>query len=143
MELEPAAAFIERCANATKSMAQKSVRDAVSELTGQGYRIIGSCVLMGSGRPLPDLLAILASHPLLHTAEGHFFRDALKNACESCGLPVSCVPERELLSYGAARLGIASDELRRRASELGKSVGPPWRQDEKLCAIAGWMTLAD
>jgi hypothetical protein len=25
---------------------------------------------------------------------------------------------------------------------MGKLMGPPWRQDEKLAALAAWLTLA-
>jgi hypothetical protein len=80
---------------------------------------------------------------MIHTAEGDFYRDALKAACESCGLPVLGVKEKELVRQAAVALNIAADQLQLRAAELGKSIGPPWRQDEKLCAIAGWLALGN
>jgi hypothetical protein len=80
---------------------------------------------------------------MIHTAEGDFFRDALKTACESCGLPVLGVKEKELIRQAAAVLGVTADHLQLRAADLGKGLGPPWRQDEKLCAIAGWLALGE
>jgi hypothetical protein len=142
MKLEEAKAFLERCADTTRAMACNAVQAAVAELAGQGYQTAGSCILSSSARALPELAAILASHPLIHTAEGEFFREALRLACESCSLPVLAVKERELLSRCAAALRISSVEVERKASSLGKNIGPPWRRDEKLCAVASWLVLA-
>jgi hypothetical protein len=78
---------------------------------------------------------------LIHTAEGEFFRAAIRQGCESCGLAVSGVKERDLAACTASALGIPGEELLRRIADLGKLAGPPWRQDEKLCAMASWMML--
>jgi hypothetical protein len=143
MQLAGAEAFLDRCSAATRRMAETAVRDAVVELAGKGYNAVGACVLLGSGRPASGLAVTLRSHPMIHTAEGDFFRDALKTACERCGLPVIGVKEKELIGQAAAALGVTAEHLRLRAVELGKALGPPWRQDEKLCAIAGWLALRD
>lgn len=141
MQLAEAEAFLDRCGGATRRMAETAVREAVAELAGKGYAIAGACVLLGSGRPATSLAATLRSHPMIHTAEGDFFRGALKAACESCGLPVLGMREKELIRQAAATLGMAADDLRLRVAALGKSIGTPWRQDEKLCAMAGWLAL--
>jgi hypothetical protein len=141
MQLPEAEAFLDRCGAATRRMAETAVREAIAQSAGKGYTFAGACVLLGSGRPATDLAATLRSHPMIHTAEGDFFRNALKAACESCGLPVLGVKEKELLQKAAVALSIAPDHLQLRAAELGKSIGPPWRQDEKLSAIAGWLAL--
>jgi hypothetical protein len=143
MRLAEAEAFLDRCGAATQRMAETAVREVVAELAGKGYAAAGACVLLGSGRPATGLAPTLRSHPMIHTAEGDFFREALKGACESCGLPVLGVKEKELIRQAAAVLGVTADHLQLRAAELGKGIGPPWRQDEKLCAIAGWLALRD
>jgi hypothetical protein len=143
MQLAEAEAFLDGCGAATRRMAETAVREAVAELAGKGYAVAGACVLLGSGRPATSLAATLRSHPMIHTAEGDFFRGALKAACESCGLPVLGVREKELIRQAAATLGIATDDLHLRVAALGKNIGPPWRQDEKLCATAGWLALGD
>jgi hypothetical protein len=68
----------------------------VRELDGRHYRIVGSAVLLASGRPLPSLAKILGSHPLIHTAEGEFFRHAVRKACEGLKISVTAIREREL-----------------------------------------------
>jgi hypothetical protein len=47
------------------------------------------------------------------------------------------------MSRASAAIHISPAELQQRIAALGKTIGPPWRQDEKLCTIAGWLVLAD
>jgi hypothetical protein len=141
MSLPGATAFVQQCIAATGAMAQTAIRDAMSELTEKGYQFAGACVLLASGRPLGDLASTLASHALIHTAEGEFYREALKTACKACGFAASGIPERDLLSRATAILQLPADDLQQRIAALGKSLGPPWRQDEKLSALAAWISL--
>ena len=143
MKLADAEAFLKQCGDATLRVATASLRDAVSDLTSKGREIAGACILLGSGRPIADLAATLRSHAMIHTAEGQFFRSVLQRSCDSCGLPFVGVKEKELVSRATNGIRISAAELDRRISEIGKSIGPPWRQDEKLCAIAGWLVLSN
>ena len=136
MKLPQAEAFLQRTQEIAVEMAAASVKDAVARLSSDGYRVAGAAVLLGSGKPLPELARILAAHPLIHTAEGVFFREVLKSACEACGLAVAGIKEREVLEQCAAALRIPAVELQARLSAMGKALGPPWTQDEKLSAAA-------
>jgi hypothetical protein len=142
MAVNDARAFLGKCGNNAKAMAKSAIVDAIDNLNKQRLEVTVACILMRSGKATQDLTAILRSHALIHTAEGEFFRDALKSACEACGLPVSRVAERELTSRSAIAFGLKPKEVESRVLGLGKNLGPPWRQDEKLCALAGWLTLA-
>jgi hypothetical protein len=134
-----AEALIRRSIGATEALAVRAVRDAIEQIRTRGYEI-GACgILLAAGRPLPDLKAILASHALIHTAEGQMYREALARAAEACGLRVIGVKERELFDYVAAELRSTHDHLDRRLSAWGRSVGAPWRQDEKFAALAAWI----
>ena len=99
-------------------------------------------LLLASGRQLPALANILASHPLIHTAEGELFRDALRMASRECGMALAEVKERELLARAAADLGLPAAAIEQRLSAMGKVIGPPWRQDEKYAAMVAWLALA-
>jgi hypothetical protein len=90
---------------------------------------------------LPALDKILASHALIHTAEGEFYRNALVEAGEHCGLTVKGAKERELFEIGAAQLHLSIKQLERCIAELGRPIGPPWTQDQKYAALAAWLTL--
>ena len=84
-----------RCAVASLRLAQSALSELVGQLS-RDYRVTGAAMLLASGRPLPDLDRILASHPLIHTAEGEFFRQAFSEATEALGIPVTRIRERDL-----------------------------------------------
>jgi hypothetical protein len=106
-------------------------------LDARRYRIVGAAILLASGRPLPPLAKILAAHPLIHTAEGEFFRQAVRQACEGLQIPVTAIRMREL--DAGANTG---SELQRSIAGLGRSVGPPWTKDHKTAALAAALLLA-
>jgi hypothetical protein len=140
MALEDAEKYLERCSDATADMARRAVQDTLAELSD--YQVKGTCVLLASGRPLPAMARILASHALIHTAEGEFYRAALCHALEFCGLPVLGIKERELVAEAALALGRSVEDLQSTVAAFGKIAGPPWRQDEKLSALAAWLALS-
>jgi hypothetical protein len=39
-------------------------------------------------------------------------------------------------------LRLRPDDLTRRMVELGRSLGAPWSQDEKLATLVAWLALA-
>jgi hypothetical protein len=113
----------------------------VRELDERQYQIVGSAVLLASGRPLPSLSKILASHPLIHTAEGEFFRNAVRKACERLKISVSATSERELDEQAKNAFGNEAARVQRMISSLGSSIGPPWTKDHKTAALAAFMIL--
>jgi uncharacterized protein YifE (UPF0438 family) len=84
---------------------------------------------------------ILASHALIHTADGELFREALLHASARCGLRDFTIKERELLERAGQALRLKSTVLMDRVTELGRSFGAPWSQDEKFATIAAWLAL--
>ena len=136
-----AEALIRRSFDEATALAERAVQEALAELKGQGLARVASGHLLAAGRPLPDLRDILASHALIHAAEGELFRDALRQASRRCGLGLTEVRERELDEVAAKSLGHAPDEIRRHLAEWGKALGPPWTQDEKRAALVAWLAL--
>ncbi len=128
-------AFLERCSQSTLRLAADAIRAVLRDLS-RGYHAAGFGITLGSGRTLPDLKAILASHALIHTAEGEFYRDLLKKAAQECGMAVIGVKEKELYEEGSARLHMPRGQIERRVAQLGKVIGPPWAQDQKCAALA-------
>ncbi len=45
------------------------------------------------------------------------------------------------LIHTPAAAGVPQDVLRNRIAGLGKALGPPWTQDQKLAALAGLLAL--
>jgi hypothetical protein len=143
LELQEAGQFLEKSFTASKLLAEAAVRDVLDELLEHQYHVVGAAVLLASGRTLPSLMKILASHPLIHTAEGEFFREAFSKACESLGLPVTGFRERNLDEVVQATFGKAATRVQRQISTLGHSLGPPWTRDQKMAALAALVVLAN
>ncbi len=141
MALADAEKFIRRCETATARMTRKALGSIVEGLQEKGYRLAGAGILMASGRSGATLVQALSSHTMLHTAEGDFYRNALIRACEERKLPVARVREKELFAQAAKELRRPGKSLERYLSEMGKELGPPWTQDEKLASLAAWLAL--
>ncbi len=142
LDLKEAEEVVRHAVNEARRLARRDLRAVVNHLRAMGHQVVGCCILLASGRPAGTLAETLASHALIHTAEGELFRGALTNACEHCRLPVTGVRERELYARGAAELHLPVEELRRRMTELGRDIGPPWGQDQKHSALVAWLALA-
>jgi hypothetical protein len=137
-----AEALVRRSTDEAVSLAERAVRDAVEELRAAGHEPVAAAVLLAAGRPLPGLRDVLASHALIHAAEGELFREVLREASRRCGLGVLEVKERDLLDLAAQALPGRAAEWRRRLAEWGKALGPPWTQDQKRAALGAWLALA-
>ena len=143
LELPEAEKFLGDCFAASKHLALSAVQDVVSELRSRQYRVVGSAVLLASGRPLPSLSKILASHALIHAAEGEFFREAFSKACESLDLSVTGFRERNLDECVQTTFGKAANRMWQQISTLGRSLGPPWTKDQKTATLAALVLLAN
>jgi hypothetical protein len=137
-----AKALVARSLDSAHRLAREALASAAKDLRAAGREVVGAGLLLGSGRPLPaELEAILAAHPLIHTAEGELYREALRAGCERASIPVVGLRERDVLATASQRLALAPAALRARVAALGKPIGPPWGQDQKLAALAAWLVL--
>ena len=134
--------FIRGVQSEAKRLALSSLRSLQRDLAEGDFRIARGALLLASGRALPGLEQILASHALIHTADGELFRDGLRAACAACDLPVEGIKEKELFAAASLALRVQPAALKRRMAALGKALGPPWSQDEKFAALSAWFTLA-
>jgi hypothetical protein len=143
LSVEKAEALIRQCRDSSTLLAKRAVSAMVTQLKQSGLIVVGAGVLFASGRSLPNLATTLRSHALIHTAEGEFFREVLVRASEDCSLHVTKVKEREVWDRGTLAFHLNSADLRQRIGGLGRSLGPPWQQDQKLASLAAWIALAE
>ena len=134
--------IIGRCAGDARRLAGRAFDEVLAELKKGKHPVIACGLLLASGRPLPALEAILASHALIHTADGELFRDALAAAAQERGLPMTRLREKEIFSLASADLRIPEEEIARCLKDIGRSIGAPWTQDQKLAALAAWVAVA-
>lgn len=96
-----------------RAKALANARRALAPLFAQQ---VCACAIVAKLGDAGNLDEVLASHPRIHTAEGCFYRDVLRDACS---IPVSLIAPASL-----------------DPSKLGKLAGPPWGKDQKLAALA-------
>jgi hypothetical protein len=136
-----AEALIRRATDEATTLAERGVEAAIAQLRAAGHEPVAGGLLLAAGRPLPGLRDVLASHALIHAAEGELFRDVLRQASRRYGLRVTEVREKDLEEQAARSLKRSPAELARRLAEWGKALGPPWTQDEKRAALVAWLAL--
>jgi len=122
--------LVQNAIESSRALAAEAISATVKALRAHGHEVAGCGVVLGSGKPLPALEKILASHALIHTAEGELFRDVLVYAAEQYRLPVTGVREKNLDARSLARIG-----------SLGRLIGPPWTQDQKYATVAAFKAL--
>jgi hypothetical protein len=139
--LEEGRAFIAQVKSEAQQLARAALHKVQAKLAGADYRLSHGGLLLGSGRVLPSLEKILAAHPLIHTADGELFREALTRACTRCELQLLCTKEKQLVEEAAVELRIKEEAVMRRVTELGRPFGSPWSQDEKYATLVAWLAL--
>jgi hypothetical protein len=133
---------IANCAAASERLAVAAIEQVRQELGRRDYGIAGAAVLLASGGPLPALARILASHPLIHTAEGEFFRNSIRNACDRLKISVDAIRERELGERVKVAFGNSAKRVLLRIASAGSSFGSPWTKDHKAAALGAFIVLS-
>jgi hypothetical protein len=142
LELAAAAALVEAAKRIAAEQATAAFERTVRQASDEGAVVRSCAVVVGTFPGGARLESILASHALVHAAEGRLYQGALLQSAESCGLATIAVPRRSIWEEGESALGVARDELRQWIDQLRREVGPPWAEDQKLAALAAWIALA-
>ena len=119
LDLKKAEQHVAKCAEASAHLALAALRELLEQLQARDYRVAGSAILLGSGRPLPEFARILASHAMIHTAEGEFFRKAFRDALERLKIPVTGIRERELAEQAQAKFGKNASQIQEKIAGFG------------------------
>jgi len=98
------------------SVRSQAIANAKQAFAGLVGKDVNACAIVAKEGDAGDLDRIFASHPRIHTAEGCFYRDVLR---EACPVPASVIAPATL-----------------DPSRLGKLAPPPWGRDQKLATLA-------
>ena len=114
LPLEEAREFVAGMEMESQELAHRAIRGLQGELAKQGLELKRCALLMASGRTLPDFEKILASHALIHTADGEHFRVALSCAAKRCAFSLMrcCAASRNSVGL-SVRLGRRMKNSRR------------------------------
>jgi hypothetical protein len=115
-----------------EALSAASAHVALAQLAAQvreeGFGVAGA-VVVANDRALPQQLKlILASHLLLHSAEGDLYERALIEGAIEAGL-------------AAQRVAPGSVPIYPSLETAGRAIGPPWQKDHKLAASAAMLLL--
>jgi hypothetical protein len=140
-EISAAEKHLILCASESARLAFEALSRLSTELRDRDFMLTSAAILLSSARILPDLKRILASHPLIHTAEGEFFRQAFRAAFEKLKIPVIGIRTRDLDDSAVKAFGRAASTIQKRIGGMGRSLGAPWTKNEKTAALAGAIVL--
>jgi hypothetical protein len=124
-----------------KRCAKKSMSALVEEACGSRRPATGSAraaLVVGS---VIDPERVGNPHIRAHAHEGKLFRTVVEDALRAHGIEFDVIVEKQLAARAAAGLRRVDAEIKSTLSALGKTVGGPWRADEKAAAIAAWLSL--
>lgn len=142
LPIAEAAARLTAFETTAELMARQAIQRIVDQFSEGGHRGIGLGMLESAGRKGSALAGILASHALIHTADGDHFRNAIAAAAARCGVPVFRVRAKELDAEAAKGIGKPVETLHLRLKAIGRDLGPPWGADQKAAALLAWLVLA-
>ena len=129
---------VQKSARAIEAIARKALADLIKELQSAGMKVSGVGIV---GARDKDLARIGNFHIRAHAAEGVLFRHVLDIAADANGVKRRTFPDREFAELVAVELGHESAALKQKLNDLGRSLPPPWRTDEKQAATAAWLVL--
>ena len=124
-------------------MAQATMEAESAKLEKLGIALKSVGILESSSRKDIALSSILASHALIHAAEGDHYRNALAAAAEQLRLEVRRLQARALEEHAMKCLRQPLKRLLDTVNGLGREVGPPWGADQKKAALLAWTLLKD
>jgi hypothetical protein len=130
---------IERLRKIIFKAAQHSVNDWLNELQKDG-RIRRAGLVVGSDI---DPSKIANPHIRAHALEGRLFRTVLQEALESQGVSWAIFVERKVYEQAAEILKRSEKDLKQSLTQMGRLSGGSWRGDNKLAALAAWLSLTD
>jgi len=142
LPLAQARAGLARFEAAAAAHARTALDSLRARAAAAGGELRRAGILDASGRSGATLEAILASHALIHTADGQHFRAALQGACAARGIEVVRIAQRALPAQAADALRRSGAELSAAAAALGRGLGAPWGADQKAAVLLGWLLLA-
>ena len=123
---------------AIETVAAAALRKIVHELKSENVKVAGVGI---AGAPDRNLYKIGNFHIRAHAAEGVLFRRVLESAAKANILKSRSFAERGFEELAALEFGWSVPKLKNRLAGLGRSVGPPWRSDQRVAATAAWLTL--
>jgi hypothetical protein len=138
---DDAAELIAQVVQAATLAATAAMAAMVAAVAASGRRVVGIGVVAGNRHLPSELSRILASHPLLHAAEGELFEQALIEGGAAAGLPVVTVAPTAIFDDAAHAASMTVEAFTATLAAAGRQAGPPWQKDHRQAAAAAVVAL--
>jgi hypothetical protein len=137
-KLEMNSSKLKRRTESVRRVTGQSVVDLLRSYRDDDLKIRAAGIVVGS---VIDPAAIANPHIRAHALEGQLFRTTLTAALQSQGIHCAIVTERDAYATAAKSLGQSDAQIKRRLADFGAAANGPWRAEQKLAALAAWMSL--
>ncbi len=130
---------IARRVTIVKRCAKKSVAELIDDLWKERRPArVRAGIVVGS---VIDPQRVGNPHIRAHAMEGRLFRTVLEDALRAHGIDCDVIVEKQLAAKATADLGRRGGDITRGLAAFGKTLGGPWRADEKAAATAAWLVI--
>jgi hypothetical protein len=124
---------IARRVGIVRRSAKRSVAALVSETkSARAALVVGSLI---------DPARVGNPHIRAHAHEGRLFRTVLEDALRAQRVDCDVIVEKQLSAHAAKALRRSPSVITRTVTAFGKTLGGPWRAEEKAAATAAWLAL--
>jgi hypothetical protein len=125
--------IVQRCAKKSVAALIEDVRSASTDRSDlRAGLVVGSVI---------DPRQVGNPHIRAHANEGRLFRTVVEEALTSHGIACDVIVEKQLSAKASAGLGRSDGDIRKALATFGKTIGSPWRAEEKAAATAAWLAL--
>jgi hypothetical protein len=91
---------------------------------------------------LTDPATIRSPHVRAHAMEGRLFRTVVEETVRARGMSCLVFGAKTAIREASKSLGLEETAIKGTLAKLGKGTETPWRSEEKLAALAGWVALS-
>ena len=133
-------AIIAKGRKTQEKLAARAIADIAAEFKARKLKIACGAVLSTRAWLGHDLEGILGDHAHIHVYEGEAVRDAVRSALKASKIACRDVDQKSLYTDSSKALTLSEPKLKAVLTGLGAGV-KPWTQDQKLSALAAWLTL--
>jgi hypothetical protein len=137
-KLETDKAKLERRIERVRRATEKSIVDLLKDCVECGFAVQQAGLVVGSVIERPASIA--NPHIRAHALEGAVFRTTLEAALQGQGIRCAIFSKHDIYMAATRSLRQSPAQVKRALTELGHSV-KPWRAEQKLAALAAWLSL--
>jgi hypothetical protein len=134
-----AAPIVRKLRRVVGAAAKRSVAELLEQAAKRNRAVQAAALVVGS---VADPESLHNDHMRAHGREGQLFRAVLEDALREADIVCEVLVEKTAYASAASRLRKTLEAAKRVVAALGESHDGSWRAEEKLAALAAWVSLA-